>query len=126
MKPLLLPYPISANRYWRHYKGMTIRSPEAMKFIRDVKLIAAVEKAPKLAGPVELNIIFHPKLTRRGAASLIRQDLSNTIKVTEDALQGVAFSNDSQVVSLNACISNPIPGGGLSVDWRSCNDCVHR
>ena len=117
MKPILLPYPISANRYWRHYKGMTIRSPEAMKFIRDVKLIAIAEKAQKLEGPVELNIIFHPRLTRRGQASLIRQDLSNTIKVTEDALQGVAYTNDNQIVSLNACISNPIPNGGLTVSW---------
>ncbi|WP_291810867.1 RusA family crossover junction endodeoxyribonuclease [Limnobacter sp.] len=119
MKPILLPYPISANRYWRHYKGMTIRSPEAMKFIRDVKLIAMAEKAQKLDGPVELNIIFHPRLTRRGQASLIRQDLSNTIKVTEDALQGVAYSNDNQIVSLNACISNPIPNGGLTVSWST-------
>lgn len=117
MKPILLPYPISANRYWRHYKGMTIRSAEAMKFIRDVKLIAMAEKAQKIDGPVELNIIFHPRLTRRGQASLIRQDLSNTIKVTEDALQGVAYSNDNQIVSLNACISNPIPCGGLTVSW---------
>lgn len=88
-----------------------------MKFIRDVKLIAIAEKAQKLDGPVELNIIFHPRLTRRGQASLIRQDLSNTIKVTEDALQGVAYTNDNQIVSLNACISNPIPCGGLTVSW---------
>lgn len=119
MKPILLPYPISANRYWRHYRGMTMRSEEAMKFIRDVKLIAIAEKAKKLEGPVELNIIFHPRLTRRGQASLIRQDLSNTIKVTEDALQGVAYANDNQIVRLNACISNPIPNGGLTVSWSS-------
>lgn len=96
MKPILLPYPISANRYWRHFKGMTIRSPEAMKFIKDVRLIAFEAKAKKLEGPVELNIIFHPRLTRRGASSLIRQDLSNTIKVTEDALQGVAYVNEER------------------------------
>ncbi|WP_414674970.1 RusA family crossover junction endodeoxyribonuclease [Limnobacter sp.] len=126
MKPILLPYPVSANRYWRHFRGRTIRSSEALAFIRDVKLIAASEGVKKLDGPVELTLIFHPRVTRRGQASKIRLDLSNCIKVVEDALQGVAFEDDNQVISINACISNPLHGGGLSVDWRECHDQIYR
>lgn len=114
-----LPYPVSANRYWRHFRGMTVRSADAMKFIANVKKSALTHGLRPLAGEVELCVVFHPKLTKKGAEYKRRQDLSNTIKVVEDALIGVAYADDKQVTSIQAKLGPAIIGGGLVVSWRN-------
>ena len=53
----------------------------------------------------------------RGQASKVRLDLDNCIKVALDALIGIAYEDDSQVVRLTAEIGEPVEGGGLSVTW---------
>ena len=37
---LTLPYPPSANRYWRNYRGMTVTSGEAIAYKREVAYLA--------------------------------------------------------------------------------------
>lgn len=52
-------------------------------------------------GPVELEVVYsflRPKSTRKTAEHTSRPDLDNLDKMLLDALQGVAFRNDSQVV----------------------------
>ena len=115
-----LPYPVSANRYWRHFRGMTVRSAEATKYISQVKALALVMRAKPFESSVkvELLITFHPKRTKKGEPSQIRQDLSNTIKVAEDALQGVLYVNDRQVSRIVADVGQAIEEGGLTVEVK--------
>lgn len=115
-RPILrLDYPVSANRYWRTFRGRTVRSSEADAYKDGVRRIAWQAGLMALTDPVEVRVTLHPKLTKRSAASRTRMDLDNCIKVTLDALNGVAYRDDSQVVRLVAEVGPAIQDGGLSV-----------
>lgn len=88
----VLPYPPSANRYWRTFRNRTVVSDEARKYKALVKV--ELSKWPLLAGPVAL--IAHLYRPQRSG------DLDNRLKVLGDALNGVAWSDDSQVVEIHA------------------------
>lgn len=95
---LTLPYPPSANRYWRSIViGGSVRvlvSSEAREYKRRCAAIAAVACPSPLEGPLGMSLaVFRPM--RRG-------DLSNRIKVIEDAMQGVVFHDDNQVIRIDA------------------------
>ena len=92
---LTLPYPPSANRYWRHTRrGGLYVAPEAKAYKQTVAALGLKEGARPLAGDVSLTLrVYRPQ--RSG-------DLSNRIKVLEDALRGVAFGDDKQVARLLA------------------------
>lgn len=113
-----LPYPVSANRYWRTFRNRTVRSAEATAYRRSVRE-AAVAAGAKLVldRGVRVDLVLRPKLTRRGQASKVRLDLDNCIKVALDALIGIAYEDDRQVVKLTAEIGEPVEGGGLCVAW---------
>lgn len=115
MAPLSLPYPISANRYWRVMNGRAVRSAEADSYKRQVGWIAKAAGVRVTTDPVHVALTLHPKSTKSGAASSIRLDLDNCIKVALDALNGVAYRDDCQIVRLCAEIGPPLDGGGLSV-----------
>ena len=51
--------------------------------------------APPLVGPLSLEAVFYRSTLRRA-------DCSNLVKSVEDALNGVAYADDSQVVVLHA------------------------
>ncbi len=93
---LTLPYPPSANRYWRSIiiKGSVrvLLSSEARKYKAAVQTMAGT--FPLMEGRIGIVVrIYRPK--RIG-------DLGNRIKVLEDALQGVLFANDSQIEHIEA------------------------
>lgn len=92
---LTLPYPPSSNRYWRVWRGRAVKSNEARDYQRAVKLRGlAGKRADPLVGPVAIHVdVYRP--ARRG-------DLDNSLKVTLDAIQGVAYLNDEQIVYLSA------------------------
>jgi Holliday junction resolvase RusA-like endonuclease len=94
---LTLPYPPSANRYWRTIvhtdketkvsRALVFVSTEAKKYKEGITQLAGAFRM--LTGPLGMRVrIYRPQ--RSG-------DLGNRIKVLEDALQGVAFENDSQI-----------------------------
>jgi crossover junction endodeoxyribonuclease RusA len=117
---LILPYPPSTNRMWRIGNGRAYQSAEAKAF----KALAAIQaKRAKLelrTGPVEIIVILHPKKPKRPSARPVRcQDLDNVLKVAIDALQGIAYVNDSQIVSIRATKGDPVPCGALSVEVRA-------
>lgn len=119
MTGVLLPYPVSANLYWRHVRRplrtLVVLSDEAKEYRRVVSAICAKCGIRPLVGDVELWVELHPRLTQRGVASERRIDLDNALKVAFDALQGSMFETDRQVVSLHARIAGPLRDGGLSV-----------
>lgn len=115
MAPLILPYPISANRYWRVMNGRAVRSAEADSYKRQAGWIAKAAGVRVTTDPVHVALTLHPKATKSGAASRVRLDLDNCIKVCLDALNGVAYRDDRQVVKISAEIGPPMDDGGLSV-----------
>ena len=90
MMYLVLPYPPSANRYWRTFRGRAVVSAEARAYKADVKLKGCIP----FVGPVALIARFY-RPQRSG-------DLDNRLKVLCDALNGHAWDDDSQVVEIHA------------------------
>jgi len=98
MVTVTLPYPPSANRYWRSIviKGAVrvLVSKEAKKYRAACKIIAAAAFKRPMEGPVGIRLLVYRPL-RLG-------DLSNRIKVVEDVLQGFAYDNDAQIECIEA------------------------
>lgn len=89
---ITLPYPPTANLYWRKWRGRIVKSGEAREYQRDVGYM--VGPFLPISGPVRLSVtVYRPR--KRG-------DLDNTLKVLLDALKGHAFHDDAQVVELHA------------------------
>lgn len=90
---LVLPYPPSANRYWRSWRGKVVISEEAREYKKRVARIALNQGFNPIVGPVVVRSdVFRPQ--KRG-------DLDNTMKVVLDALRGIAYEDDSQVVEIH-------------------------
>ncbi len=93
---LTLPYPPSINHYWRVVNGRPIKSREGREYMLKTQAIARAQlgAVAPFAGDVIVTVdVFRPR--RIG-------DLDNTLKVLLDALRGVAYVDDSQVVSIEA------------------------
>jgi crossover junction endodeoxyribonuclease RusA len=99
MITLTLPFPPSANRYWRNFRGRMVKSADA-RIYRDqagyiyLQQTMRINRGRPLIGDVKVTLDFY-RPAKRG-------DLDNRIKVTLDALQGIAFADDSQVVEIHA------------------------
>ncbi len=120
MKRLVLPYPPSTNRIWRKAGNRIVMSDEAKAFKRAVFVLAkAGAIGAPLTGSIALSMILHPpalnKLGRKAGAGI---DLSNCIKLAEDALQGLAYANDKQVVDIRVRRGVPAADGLLVVEWE--------
>lgn len=127
---LRLPYPVSSNRYWRSFvpkgspRAIVTRSPEANAFINHVAWLAKAAGCKPTDKPIELHItLIGPEFitynlpgkagTRRKAGPPM--DLSNCLKVAEDALQGIAYTNDRQVKAISMRYAEPEGDGALIV-----------
>jgi crossover junction endodeoxyribonuclease RusA len=112
MTTLTLPYPPSANRYWRTAvvcnRAQTYPSAEAKEFKREVaKIAAAAGLAKPIDGRIELHVQLYPQrpqdwLKRARKDPLTWDDdvrcidLGNAEKVLSDALNGIAWVDDKQ------------------------------
>lgn len=92
---LVLPFPPSANNYWRMVKGRMLLSRQAREYREQCAFAATLQwKHALVESAVALRLdLFFPD--RRG-------DLDNRIKVAIDSLRGVAFVDDSQIYDLRA------------------------
>lgn len=112
---VLLSYPPGANRLWRHYQDRMLVAPEAAGWKKEVAWRVKAAGVRPMTGPVAVELMLHPRRTAKGLASKTRLDLDAPIKPLLDALQGVAYANDKQVVKITAMVGAPLPGGGLTV-----------
>jgi crossover junction endodeoxyribonuclease RusA len=121
MTRLVLPYPISTNRYWRNFKGSTVKSTEARKYAAVVHAMALASGFSKpLDGNVKVVMHYHPKKPKNYKGDPVRSmDIDNVAKVAVDCLQGIAYHNDSQIVFLSIQKSDPVPEGALAVSWEA-------
>ena len=117
MVRLKLPYPVSANRYWRIWRNKAVRSAEATAYKSVVRRIAQEAGVMPSEGSVAVCLRLIPKANKDGSANKTGIDLDNALKVTLDALQGIAYHNDRQVRRIAAEYdSEPVAGGGLAVE----------
>ena len=129
---LFLPYPISVNRYWKNFRGRTIRSAEAMAYKEVVAELAKWSGIKMHPGCVRVDMLLHPALPKDWEKrqkrdplwllSVRRIDLDNAMKVAIDALQGIAYENDRQITGLSIGLGHAVQEGALSV--RIANDLV--
>jgi crossover junction endodeoxyribonuclease RusA len=123
----LLPYPVSGNLYWRHFRGRTVRSKAADAYRGYV--MVAVRKAglfAPLEGNLSVTYTLHPVRPKDWAkrekqigpdwADGVRCiDLGNCEKVASDCLNGVAIVDDSQFRRITLERGEPVEGGALRV-----------
>lgn len=115
MSTFFASHPISANRYWKVARNMIYISAEAKAYKREVAWAAKVAGVRLSDAPMAVGITYHPRITKKAIASRTRLDLDNVIKVLSDALNGVAWLDDSQVVDIRAAIGAPIIDGGVTI-----------
>jgi len=117
---LVLPYPISANRYWRsfvprgHQRAIVTLSDEAKSYKQQVGWMckAAGIKQP-IIGRVHIDIQLYPKRPQDWAKRAKKSpdswdddvqclDLDNVNKVLFDAIKGIAIEDDKWVRRLTS------------------------
>jgi crossover junction endodeoxyribonuclease RusA len=91
---LYLPEPPSSNRYWKMWRGRMVVSPEAKAYKLRAWAEAKNVRHQPFDGPVKLTLDWY-RARRMG-------DLDNRLKVTLDALRGVLYHDDKQVVEIVA------------------------
>lgn len=125
MFEMLLPYPISTNRYWRTFRNRMVRSKEAVEYKADVEDIASAVVTGVIDGCVKVDLTLHPERPKdwakrakkdpQWALGVRRVDLDNALKVALDALQGIAYEDDRSITDIRIRLRDPIDGGGLTV-----------
>lgn len=126
---VILPPPVSANVYWRTRvvgrAAMTYVSAEAKEFkARVAQLVRAAGLAEPIPGRVAVNLKLYPhrplnwktrqrKLGTAWDDGVRSIDLDNSIKVTLDAMKGVAFDDDVWVRQIVA--ERMVPDGEARV-----------
>lgn len=111
---LVLPYPLSANRYWRSFvpkgwnRALVAPSDEAKRYKKQVAAMAREQGAHVIEGPVEYVLQLYPHLPQDWKKRVKLDplwwdltvqciDLDNARKVMLDALAGIVFTNDSRI-----------------------------
>lgn len=114
-----LPWPVSANRYWRsfvpkgHRRAIVTLSDEAKSYKAQVGWMAKAAGLRVVTGRVQVDCQLYPALPKDAATRMrklgdgwdddVRSiDLDNALKVTIDALKGIAYVDDKQVWRIHA------------------------
>ncbi len=79
----------------RFANGRVYTPPKTVEYERKVRVFARNAKVRMLKGDIQLIVDFHLKTERR-------VDIDNLVKGCMDALNGIAWKDDAQVVSLVA------------------------
>lgn len=90
-------------RFGNHVKAY---DPEKSKNWKAYVAMVAASKGVRIQeGPLRLSLSFHfvkPKSAKKRVHHIVKPDLDNLIKGVKDALKGIAWMDDSQVVALGA------------------------
>jgi len=93
---LTLPECPSSNRWWRNVKGRMVKSREAREYQETVGTLALMSRMEIIEKPTEVAVTIH------WYREALRGDLDKRYSIMLDALQGIAFENDSQIAEIHA------------------------
>jgi len=114
----VLPEPPSANRWWRKWKNRMVLSEEARGYKAYVLVLVlgntglSTKHLPLFKGNVSVTVAW-----RRSRKS---GDLDKRLGILLDALQGLAYKNDSQIVRLEATRTDDKANAGVTVTVTPC------
>ena len=113
---IVLPYPVSTNLMWRHFRGRPILSPKGRAYKALAAQIATDAGVTPYVGDVAIDVILHAKKTKKPTGQRPRCiDLSNSLKVAEDSLIGIAFVDDAQTRQISMRYGEPVIGGAMVI-----------
>lgn len=113
---MLFPYPTTNNLNTRYGNGHHYKNPKAKEWTYQAGLIAkAAINHPPLECEVCAILILHPQMNKDGSASKRRMDCEGMSKVVLDAMNGIIWVDDKQVVPEVLDIGPPINGGGVTL-----------
>ena len=94
-----------------------VKSAHARKYQLLAKMMMFADRSdlPMLEGNLCLVSVLHPKLTKKGKANATVLDLDNHLKVVIDALEGILFADDKQIVEIHASYGKPVINGAVNV-----------
>ncbi len=91
---LILPYPPSVNNLYATFGGRRITSAKGRKFKSDIAVLAKRQGARLLNGDLSVTFrVFRPRKIG---------DLDNRLKISQDALKGICFADDKQIIEIHA------------------------
>jgi crossover junction endodeoxyribonuclease RusA len=93
-----LPLPPTANLYWRIFRGRAIQSADAKNYKRMVAFRAMNQDISSRPKPIDGDVVVTMTVYGRWKQG----DLDNFQKCLLDALRGIAFHDDKQVVEIHA------------------------
>jgi len=93
---LELPVPPSANRWWRNYRGRTVKPESVTAYQTLVAVLARNAGVRMIRRPAEVKVMLAWYRTER------RGDLDKRIGILLDSLQGVAYESDAQIAEIHA------------------------
>ena len=106
-----LPYPPSANKYWRRVGNKTLLSKAARQYKQAVYALCLGAGVRPGRGRLAVEVLVSPPDRRK-------RDLDNLLKAVLDSLNGLAWDDDSQIDELRlARRPGVLPGGGVTVTW---------
>lgn len=106
-----LPWPPSANRYWRNFRGRMVISKEAREYRTRIGYQKSQLPQVKSGARLEINMLAYPPDRRK-------RDIDNLIKITLDALEkGLGF-NDCQVDKLSIERKEVVENGLMNLKIR--------
>ncbi|MFW5750287.1 MAG: RusA family crossover junction endodeoxyribonuclease [Planctomycetota bacterium] len=107
MIELRLPWPPSANHYYRRVGNRTLISKPGRLYRRTVVAMLRPRFPVAMTGRLTVTIYAHPPDRRR-------RDLDNIQKCLLDSLQHAGvYGDDSQIDSLSIHRCNPVPDGSV-------------
>jgi len=131
-----LPYPVSANRYWRSYgrggRAIVTLSAEAAEYKARAAIAWGAEKP--IAGRIALHVRLYPARPQDWAKRAAQSpgawddsvrclDLDNALKVLIDALKGRAYDDDRQIWAIYAERMTPDEfGARVHITIKQVND----
>lgn len=109
-----LPYPPSANRLWANFRGHVVKTAEAREYSKTCAELVRLAGGKLTEKAVVVNILVE-RPRRVG-------DLDNRLRAVLDALNGLVYSDDDQVVGIVATRIDRPGDGGVWVTVREVDD----